>query len=94
MAHVPVVASEFPEIKQVVQENQIGVTIDPHDSQNIANAVNTLLLDKELYRKYKNNTLEAKKIYNWQNEKVKLLDVYHNLEDHSLFMGKMSTLLK
>lgn len=94
MAHVPVVASEFPEIKQVVQENQIGVTIDSHDSQNIANAVNTLLLDKELYRKYKNNTLEAKKIYNWQNEKVKLLDVYHNLEERSLFMGKMSALLK
>ncbi|MBI5975398.1 glycosyltransferase [Staphylococcus canis] len=94
MAHVPVVASNFPEIKKVVEDNKVGISIDPHHVQNIVDAVNTLLNDKELYQTFKQNTESAKQIYNWQNEKAKLLEVYRNLEPSTSVIGKLNTQLK
>lgn len=94
MAHVPVVASNFPEIERVVNENEVGIAIDPHDAMNIAEAVNRLLTDKALYAQCRQNTEQAKQIYNWQNEKSKLLDVYNQLEYDAHFIGKMYTQLR
>lgn len=94
MAHVPVVASNFPEIARVVNENEVGIAIDPHDAKNIAEAVNRLLTDKALYAQCRQNTEQAKQIYNWQNEKSKLLDVYNQLEYDAHFIGKMYTQLR
>lgn len=76
MCEVPVVACNFPEIKQVVEENQVGVTIDPHDPVEIAKGVNYLLEHREKRDLFSRNCKKARATYNWEREQEKLLEVY------------------
>lgn len=76
MGGVPVVACNFPEIKKVVETEQIGLTVDPHNPEEIAEAVNVLLTDKEKHATFKSNCYEAVKRYNWEHEQQHLLKVY------------------
>lgn len=78
MSEIPVVACDFPEIKKVVDENQIGLTIDPHDPDEIAKAVNDLLENPEKRDFFSSNCLLAREKYNWEVEQEMLLDIYRN----------------
>ncbi|MDT3995805.1 glycosyltransferase, partial [Mammaliicoccus fleurettii] len=77
MAHVPVISCDFPEIKKVVDETNTGIVVDPHNANEIAEAVNKLVSDEALRNRLSENTKQAKEIYNWNNEKVKLLEIYN-----------------
>ncbi|PCM42242.1 glycosyltransferase [Mammaliicoccus sciuri] len=77
MAHVPVISCDFPEIKKVVEETNTGLVVDSHKASEIANAVNQLVKDTSLRIQLSENTKQAKEIYNWNNEKSKLLEVYN-----------------
>ncbi|WP_231735375.1 glycosyltransferase [Gracilibacillus massiliensis] len=76
MAEVPIVACDFPEIKKVVEENQIGVTIDPHIPDEIAKGVNYLLDNPDKREEFSKNCIPARKQYNWEKEQINLLEVY------------------
>lgn len=76
MNEVPVVACNFPEIKRAVEESEVGVTIDPHDSTEIAKGVNFLLENSDKRDYYSNNCKKARKKYNWEREQNYLLEVY------------------
>ncbi|MFD1708053.1 glycosyltransferase [Siminovitchia sediminis] len=79
MAGVPVVACYFPEIKRIVEGEQVGLCIDPHSEKEIAWAVNELLENQALYRKLANNCAGAKHKYNWEQEQRHFLSVYDYL---------------
>ncbi len=79
MGEVPVVACDFPEIKKVVTESNIGVCVDSSSPKSIAEAVNLLLNDHVLYSKLKLNCKDAKENYNWSNEKNKFIEIYDNI---------------
>ena len=79
MSKVPVITCNFPEIKRVVQEEQIGLVVDSHNPDEIANAVNTLLEDKELHSMCSENCTKAREKYNWNNEKEKFVKIYDDL---------------
>lgn len=72
----------------------MGIATDTHESQNIADAVNHMLHHPEDYERYRANTHRAKMIYNWQNEKQKLLNVYNTLDDKVSFIGKIQSQMK
>lgn len=76
MNEVPVVACDFPEIKRAVTESQVGLTIDPHDPDEIAKGVNYLLENPEKRDFFSANCKIARKKYNWEIEKQTLLEVY------------------
>lgn len=78
MAHVPVVSCNFPEVKAVVDQG-VGISVDSHDINQIAGAVNKLVADETLRNQYSEKCKVIKRIYNWENEKQKLLDVYNAL---------------
>ena len=78
MAHVPVISCNFPEVKAVVDQG-VGISVDSHDVNQIADAVNKLVGDETLRNQYSEKCKEIKKIYNWENEKEKLLEVYNAL---------------
>lgn len=75
-AGLPVVASNFPVLKAIVEDYHLGCTCNPEDPQDIANAINYILSDKSRYEGMKKNAMEAAKIFNWENESVRLLEVY------------------
>jgi glycosyltransferase involved in cell wall biosynthesis/ubiquinone/menaquinone biosynthesis C-methylase UbiE len=79
MAGVPVVASDFPEIRRIIEEFNAGVLIDPHKPEEIAKGINYLLEDEERRKEMARNAKRASRRYNWQNEEPKLFDIYNSL---------------
>ncbi|WP_252187824.1 glycosyltransferase [Anaeromonas frigoriresistens] len=79
MADVPVIASDFPEIKRIVDGEGTGVTVNTEDSKEIAKGVNELLSDKGKWLEYQLKCKKAKNIYNWEKEKEKFIDIYRDV---------------
>ena len=78
-AGLPVVGSNFPDLKRFVEGYNFGVTCDPGNPKEIANAISYILSDEHRYEEMRRNALEAAKIFNWENESNKLLALYEVL---------------
>jgi len=78
-AGIPQVTMSYPEYKKINDQIKIAELIDDLEPETIANAINKLLNDQELYSKLKKNCLIAKQELNWQKEKDKLLNFYKEL---------------
>lgn len=79
-AGLPVISSNFPLWIDIVEGNNCGLTVDPMNSKEIAKAIEYLQerpeLMEEMGRNGRNAVLEK---YNWEQESIKLLDVYTNI---------------
>lgn len=80
MAGLPVIASNFPELKRLVNQFNVGELVDPESPEEIGKAVSKIISDKECYKKMHQNALKASKVYNWKNESKKLLNLYNELK--------------
>ncbi|MFA5891157.1 MAG: glycosyltransferase family 4 protein [Actinomycetota bacterium] len=78
-AGLPVVASDFPEMRSVVEGNQVGIVCDPSDPAAIARSVNELLADTEGLERMKANARAAARELNWELESKRLLAIYREL---------------
>ncbi|NUO10108.1 MAG: glycosyltransferase [Candidatus Brocadia sp.] len=78
-AGLAVIASDFPEMKRVIHQHNIGCTFNPSDPANIARAVRYIFEDAGRWRTMKQNTFAASQCYNWENESEKLLTLYRTL---------------
>jgi len=77
MTGLPVIASNFPLWKEIVEGNKCGLTVDPMNPQEIAEAIEYLLERPELMKKMGENGRKAVfEKYNWERESGKLLDSY------------------
>lgn len=80
VAGLPVIASNFPLWKEIVEGNKCGLTVDPLNPREIAQAIEYLLEHPELRRKMGENGRRAVlEKYNWENESQKLLKIYEEL---------------
>ena len=78
-AGLPVVGSNFPDLKRYIEGYNVGVTCDPTNPREIADAINYIISDENRYNEMKKNALEAAKIFNWENEGKKLVALYKEL---------------
>ncbi|KGL37821.1 hypothetical protein BMT55_11425 [Listeria newyorkensis] len=78
-ASVPVIACDFPEIKKVVQGDQVGLCVDSHDPASIAKGVNAIIANPLHYAELKANITTIKEKYIWENEQHRLLNYYAKL---------------
>lgn len=78
-AGLPVVASDFPFLRLVVETHHIGKTCDPTDPQDIAQALAWVLSDEHRYQSLRANVLKAAAVFNWDNEARKLVNTYKGL---------------
>jgi len=77
---LPVVASNFPLWKEIIEGNRCGITVDPLDPKEIAQAIEYLLTHPEEARQMgKNGRRAVEEKYNWEKESKKLLDLYLKL---------------
>jgi len=79
MAHVPVIGSRLPEIEAVIENEQVGLTVEPESTKQLKEAIQKLVDDDELRRQFSENTKQAKQKYNWDNEKDVLKRVYKRI---------------
>lgn len=76
-AGLPVVASNFPLWREIVEGNRCGICVDPLDPKEIAQAIEYLLTHPEEARRMGENGRRAVlEKYNWEREAEKLLKLY------------------
>lgn len=80
-AGLPVIASNFPLWKEIVEGNECGITVDPLNPKEIAQAIEYLLNHpEERLRMGENGRQAVLEKYNWETEGKKLLALYKELE--------------
>ncbi|MFA5386569.1 MAG: glycosyltransferase family 4 protein [Candidatus Paceibacterota bacterium] len=79
-AGIPVIASNFPLWKNIIEENKCGICVNPLEPKEIVKAIEYLIKypekAKEMGKNGKKAVLEK---YNWENESRKLLKNYEKL---------------
>ena len=79
-AGLPVIASNFPEWKDIINETNCGICVDPLNPNEIANAIETILSNPLKANLMGENGKEAfYKKYNWLIEEEKLIAFYKKL---------------
>ena len=78
-AGVPVLASPVVEVKKIIEKYQIGVLIENHNPEHIAQKIKFMLADEQRIKLWKQNISKAVRELNWSNEEKKLLDLLHEL---------------
>lgn len=82
-AGLPVVASNFPLWEDIVQGNRCGITVDPLDPREIAEAIEHLLKTPKLRKEMGENGRKAvEEKYNWGAEEKKLLGLYEEISQY------------
>jgi len=79
-AGLPVIASNFPLWKEIVEGNNCGICVNPLDPEEIAEAIRYLIEHPDEARKMGENGRRAVlEKYNWEKESEKLLRLYEEL---------------
>jgi glycosyltransferase involved in cell wall biosynthesis len=75
-AGIPVLATPLFELKNIIQQYQIGEFIENHDPEHIAETVKKMLQDEDRLAFYRQNTIKAAADLNWENEKKTLIEIF------------------
>lgn len=79
-ASLPVICSDFPLWRNLIEENNCGICVIPDNISAIVEAIQRLANDKQLSFDMGNNAYKAIiEKYNWDTEKVNLFKLYNNL---------------
>jgi glycosyltransferase involved in cell wall biosynthesis len=77
---LPLVSSDFPNLKQIIEAAQSGICIDPSDAERAAAAIWRLLEEPELRQKMGTNGRDAiRSAYNWPAASRVLSQIYQNV---------------
>jgi glycosyltransferase involved in cell wall biosynthesis len=80
VAGLPVIASNFPLWKEIIEGNKCGICVDPLRPKEIAGAVEYLVEHPmEANNMGENGRKAVLANYNWEQEGAKLLDLYQRL---------------
>lgn len=77
---LPVIASNFPLYKDIVEKNKCGICVNPSDPIEISNAIQWLQQHPEKANEFgKQGRLTVIKQFNWDAEAIKLIKFYNQL---------------
>jgi glycosyltransferase involved in cell wall biosynthesis len=77
-AGLPVLVSDLPELKRIIEEYNVGVVVSKVEPREIAQSLRYMFND-ELLTAWKKNALSAAQILNWQREQQVLHRIYSSL---------------
>ena len=80
-AGLPLIATDFKLWKEIIEENNCGICINPNNVEDIKNAITFFIKNPEKIKEYGiNGRRMIEKFYNWDESAKKLLDIYKELE--------------
>lgn len=80
LAGIPVIASNFPLWKGIIESENCGLTVDPHSTKEISNAIQYLIENDQIAEQMGKRGREAVlEKYNWEAEGKKLVSIYEKL---------------
>lgn len=74
MAEVPVLTTDLPQMKKIIDEFKVGLTIQENDFEQLKLSLNKLKDDKSYYNQLKSNCRAASHTLNWEKEITALID--------------------
>jgi len=77
---VPVLVSNLPEMKKIVDDYQIGMILESHDPQQMAGQFHEALFNWELREKWYNHLPLAAHDLCWENEEQVLFEIFKKLK--------------
>ena len=81
-AGLPVVFSDFPEMKKIIIDNEVGFVVDETNPKEAALAVKKILSNPSLYKTMSYNAKNiVKNRFNWEFESQKLLELYNKIDN-------------
>lgn len=86
----PVLASQLPEIANIINSYQVGYFIETHKPKQIAEKIISIFYNVEDYNEIKANCSLASKELNWDNEEKKLIEVIEKLSPPAPRRGSCS----
>ncbi len=79
-AGLPVICSDYRLWREIVEKHDCGIIVDPKNTAQIAEAIQTLVKNPEqAIRMGQNGRNAVLKHYNWGTQEKILLDLYHSL---------------
>lgn len=78
-AGIPVLSSNLPELRNIIEEFQIGTIVHSHNPEEIAKAIEAIRLNPEQKRQWAENTKFAKSSLNWENQEAVLAAIFRNI---------------
>ena len=78
-AGIPVVGSDQPAIRRVIERFGAGALFDPEDPQSLARAVLEVVGDEETRARMARNADRVRSELNWEGQAVRLLSLYDEL---------------
>ncbi len=75
MAEIPVVVSNLPQMKEIVEKYEVGMVVDLDNPDELVEVIKQLTEDEVLYKKFKGNCRTASQELNWENEAKNLLEM-------------------
>jgi len=79
MAEIPVIVSNLPQMKQFVEENDVGVVVKENTILGFKKSIQeALMLDK---KRVLSNIKKVREYYNWSKQEKVLLELYRELDD-------------
>jgi glycosyltransferase involved in cell wall biosynthesis len=82
---LPVIISDIPFYKDFIEENKCGISVDPYNIKQIADAMSCILSKTDLASVMANNAIQVVTLnYNWASQEPKLLRFYNEVlnENH------------
>jgi glycosyltransferase involved in cell wall biosynthesis len=75
-AQIPVVVSNLPEMKNVVEKYQIGLIAGSHDPEHLAGLFRQALFDESLRETWKDGLTTAARELNWNHERKVIEEIF------------------
>jgi len=72
---IPTLSSELIELKQIIDQYDIGYYIQNHEPKHIASVIKDIFSDEARYNTVKQNTVKAKEDLCWEKEEKVLMGV-------------------
>jgi len=76
MAGLPVLISNLPQMKKIVEDYKVGKIVNMENSEEIEKALKVMISDENQLRVYKQNTILASNELNWQKEYEKVKHLF------------------
>jgi len=80
-AGLPVIASDLPEIRRIVRDNQIGLLVRPGDDGELVAAIRRLIDDSSQRARFKENSRRMAERLNWEQQETLLVELYSKVLD-------------
>ena len=78
-AEIPVLVSDLPELRAIVEKYKIGKIVETHQPEKLAVQMMEMVKDPVRFAQWKENLKLAASELCWENEEVKLLEIFKDV---------------